>query len=168
MRKSFEVADRNWTDIGSDVNWVDYGGTWARKMSDTEYLVLQFENCEDWGDGATGYHVSLSQVDLDSPQLESAMKSCDCPADGLDTFGDPIAPENYRLCKVSSCVLYGAKAPLFQESGRNVRKLVAAAKREARTLMTDREAMSDRLDQPVNAIMTSARNYRDGKIWSSG
>lgn len=164
---NLKVTDRNWTDIGSDVCWEDHGGLWARKISDTQYIIMQFENCEDWGDGATGYHVSLAEVDLTSPALASALECCDCPADGLDDYGNPIPAEQYRLWQVVSCAQYGAKAPLYQESGTNVRKLIASAKREARTLIADREALDERLDRPVNAIMTSARNYRDGKIFTS-
>ena len=81
--------------------------------------------------------MSLSEVDLNTPELASCMRSHDVPEDGCDEYGDPIPAENYRLWKVEACYSHGAKAPLFQESGHNVRKLIAAAKREARQLASN-------------------------------
>jgi len=163
-RKEFSVVDRNWHDLCSDVNWTDYDGSWARKVTETRYLVIQFENCREWGDGATGYHVSLSEVDLNAPNVLNAYRSSDVPLDGIDEYGEDIPKDRYRLMCVWACHSYGIKAPLFQASGRNVRKLVAAAKREARRLIGSKAEYRKRMARPVNALGSMAREYQRGEI----
>lgn len=152
-----------WTDIGSDVNWADYGGLWARHIEGTRYHVIRFENCREWGDGATGYHVELSEVTLDNPQLESALAS-----NGL-TMADmsEIQERGREWAKVSALHSHGAKAPLFQNASANSWALLRAAKRESRLLQRDQSEYSDRMDRPVNAIGTSARNYGLGIIFAA-
>ena len=94
------------------------------------------------------------------------MRSHDVPEDGCDEYGDPIPAENYRLWKVEACYSHGAKAPLFQESGHNVRKLIAAAKREARQLASNDDEYQARMSRPVNAIGSTAREYQQGDLQS--
>jgi hypothetical protein len=170
MRDNHSPLGKAWTDIGSDVNWIDYGGRWARHIAGTRYHVIRFENCEEWCDGATGYNCDLQEVDTSNPQLADAIASCGLdavnngdPQDWTDEFGDPV-PE---LAKVEALSGYGAYAPLWQESGSNSHNLLRAAKRESRLLATDDTAYQERMDRPVNAIGTSARNYGLGRILSS-
>ena len=154
---------RAWVDIGSDVNWIDYGGRWARHVSGTRYHVIRFENCSEWGDGATGYHCDLSEVDIASPKLESALACC-----GLTMAEIADIQEKHReWAKAEALSSYGAAAPLWQEAGKNAHALIRAAKRESRMLASDPEALEERLDRPVNAIGTSARNYALGRILST-
>lgn len=157
---------KRWTDIGSDVNWSEHGGCWARHIDGARYHVIRFENCREWGDGATGYHVELSEVTIDNPQLRAALESCDYPIDGRDAIGDPI--HGWEWMQVDALHSYGAKAPLFQESSANSWSLIRAAKRESRLLQTDSVEYQERMDRPVNAIGTSARNYGLGIIFASG
>jgi hypothetical protein len=124
----FKVEDRNWTDIGSDVNWQDYGGHWARKIDDTNYMVIHFDRETDSDD----YYVTVSEVDLAHEWLAGAMQHADVPTDGLDEYGDKIDPEAYRLMQVWACHSYGARSEVFQATGRNVRNLIAFAKRAGR------------------------------------
>ncbi len=152
---------RRWVDIGSDGNWIDYGGRWARHVGGTRYHVVRFENCEEWGHGATGYHCDLSEVDVDSPQLHSALGSCGL---SLEEMADVQAPRR-EWAKVEALAGYGAAAPLWQQAGTNANKLLRAAKRESRMLASDPAALDERLDRPVNAIGTSARDYALGKLW---
>jgi hypothetical protein len=147
-----------WIDICSDVNWSEHGGCWARLIEGTRYHVIRFENCEEWGDGATGYHCDLSEVDTSNPQLASAQRSCGY---------DGTVNESLPLCQVYCLHAYGAHAPLWQQAGTNARELIRAAKRESRLLQRDSAEYEDRMDRPVNAIGTSARNYGLGKILSS-
>lgn len=48
-----KIGDHVWTDIGSDVNWREYGGSWARAMpTETEprrFAVLRLDVGEDTG-----------------------------------------------------------------------------------------------------------------------
>jgi hypothetical protein len=159
-----------WTDIGSDVNWTDYGGNWARHIEGTRYHVIRFHNCEEWGDGATGYHVDLREVDLTNPQLERAMQGCGPdatnngdPLDWSDEYGDPLP----RLALVAALADSGAPAPLWQDGGTNAHKLLRAARAESRMLARDAAALEERMDRSVNAIGTSARNYGLGKLFAS-
>jgi len=148
-----------WTDIGSDVNWSEYGGRWARHIEGTRYHVIRFENCREWGDGATGYHCDLQEITLDNPQLERALESCG----GSDLDGE----SKVEWVKVDALSSYGAYAPLWQQAGTNARELLRAAKRESRTLERDADAHEERMNRPVNAIGTSARNYGLGRILGS-
>jgi len=161
-RKDYGPLGKAWIDIGSDVDWQGHGGRWARHIEGTRYHVIRFENCEDWGDGATGYHCDLQEVTIDNPQLEQAMRS---------TCGNELLsetpPEAHNWVKVEALSSYGAYAPLWQEASGNSWALLRAAKRESRLLATDSAEYEDRMDRPVNAIGTSARNYGLGRILSS-
>ncbi len=156
-----------WTDIGSDVNWKDYGGRWARHISGTRYHVLRFENCEEWGDGATGYHCDLSEVDIANEQLHNALKSCGVTERRgkvwLDDQGEPVGD----LWKCEALASYGAAAPLWQDSGTNAHQLMRAGKRESRELTADPARLEAALDRPVNKIGSTAREYAAGDINSA-
>ncbi len=165
MRNEHGPLGKGWTDIGSDVNWSEYGGRWARHIAGTRYHVIRFENCEEWGDGATGYHCDLQEVDITNERLSSALNSCDLPADGLDEYGEPF--KHWHLMVVEALSSYGAYAPLWQEAGTNSHKLLRAAKRESRLLATDDEAYQVRMDRPVNAIGSTAREYATGDVNSA-
>jgi hypothetical protein len=167
------VENKVWRDIGSDVCWSDHGGLWARKMPGRpgHYLVICFENCADWdrefADGKT-FHVELSECSLDNPQLESALKCCGIDPDGCDEYGEPHAPETWDMMRVYALHSYGARAPLFQEQGRNVWKLIRAAKREA-TIMCRPHGIPvyhERMRTPVNAIGSTAYEYAIGDLQS--
>lgn len=149
---------RQWQDIGSDVNWADYGGMWARPQRGKpgRYWVIQFENRREWGDGATGYHVQLHDAYLDNPQRAQALESSGIDDDSLTW-----------QCVVYCLQRYGATAPVYQESGNNAHRLVRFAKAEAVRLESDSQLYQDAMDQPVNRIGTSAANYGDGVIFTS-
>lgn len=145
-----------WIDIGSDVNWIDYGGVWARQVDATRWFVLQFANCADWGD--TGYDVELSEVDTEADP-QTLARACDCV--GLDQ--DDATP----LELVAAMHSDGAKAPLYSQAGTNAHQLVRAARREARVLIADSDVYRARMDRPVNAIGSTAREYQAGDIRSA-
>lgn len=163
MKQDNGPLGKAWTDIGSDVNWIDYGGRWARHIVGTRYHVIRFENCEEWGDGATGYHCDLQEVDIASEQLEQAYKCVGLHAEEVAEHGMPARD----LIKVEALASYGAYAPLWQEAGTNSRKLLSAAKRESRLLATDDDAYEARMDRPVNAIGSTAREYASGDVNSA-
>lgn len=161
-RRSYGPLGKAWTDIGSDGNWPEYGGRWAKHIAGTRYHVIRFENCKEWGDGATGYHCDLHEVDVANPQLKSALASSGMtPADLAD-----LQHPNREWAKVDALSSYGAYAPLWQEAGANSHKLLRTAKQESRLLATDSDEYEDRMDRPVNAIGTSARNYGLGIIFT--
>jgi len=150
MKKAFQF-------LTGDVNYLDYGGKWYRQVDATRYHVIELINYWE----ATGekdmdkYYVSLSEVDLNSPQLKEAIKCC---GDDENELTD--------LWKVDSLASYGAKAPLGTWSGSNANKLIASAKRESRSL-DNPEAYEEAMSRPVNAIGSTAREYANGDINSA-
>ncbi len=167
MRNEHGPLGKGWTDIGSDVNWSEYGGRWARHIAGTRYHVIRFENCEEWGDGATGYHCDLQEVDTSNPRLKDAMRSSDVPFDALNEYGEPIEAALYRLMQVEALSSYGAYAPLWQEAGTNSHRLLRAAKRESRLLATNDTEYQARMDRPINAIGSTARELATGDVNSA-
>jgi hypothetical protein len=160
---------RTWHDIGSDGDWIDYGGMWARRVSETRYHVLRFDNLEEHtGEQDAGYHCDLSEVDTENGQLQSALESCGYPIErsGKQFFEadheTPLLPLN---C-VAALALYGARAPLWQASGHNAHSLVRQAKSESRRLSASPEAYEQAMDRPVNAIGSTAREYAAGDMLS--
>lgn len=139
-----------------DVNWLDYGGSWCRKVGN-RYHVIEFTNMHD----ATGdtdqakYCVELREIDLDSPQRERAAESCDVSDD---------ASELEWVYALSS---YGAYAPLDSWSGNNAHRLLREARAESRSLESDPDALEAALDRPVNRIGSTAREYQAGDINSA-
>jgi hypothetical protein len=121
-------VSRTWVDIGSDVNWIDYGGRWARHIDGTRYHVIRFENMAEYSREQTGYVCELLEVDTTDSRLDSARECCGYAADWCDDYGKPL-PE---ACKVDALVSYGAYSMLSQDSGKNAHKLVRAAKRYSR------------------------------------
>lgn len=121
------MSARGWTDIGSDVNWREHGGLWARRIEGTEtlYSVVRFCNSADWG--AIGYHCDLLEVDLESPQLDAARESCGYAADWCDEYGEPLSD----WCKVAALAGYGGYDLICQETSRNAHALLRAIKRRA-------------------------------------
>jgi hypothetical protein len=152
-----------WTDIGSDSDWKGSGGRWARHIAGTRYHVIRFENCAEWGDGATGYHCDLQEVDIASEQLDDACQCVGIESDWCDEYGQPL-PD---LCKAEALSSYGAYAPLWQEASGNAHALLRAAKRESRQLATDAQAYEARMSRPVNRIGSTAREFAAGDVSSA-
>lgn len=160
MRNEHGPLGKAWTDIGSDVNWIDYGGRWARHIEGTRYHVIRFENCSEWGDGATGYHCDLQEVDTTNPLWPDAVRSCDVE---LGRYEPKIQP----FVMAEALSTYGAYAPLWQDGGTNAHKLLRAAKAESRLLATNSAEYEARMDRPVNKIGSTAREYATGDINSA-
>lgn len=158
---------KQWHDIGSDVNWIDYGGRWARHVGGTRYHVIRFDNmieaCGRDADPSQPYHCDLHEVDVASEQLASALE-----CNGLDEseMADRQEPgKQWALAEALSS--YGAYAPLWQDGGRNAHELIRAAKRESRRLATDSAAYEAAMDRPVNRIGSTAREYQAGDTESA-
>jgi len=156
---------RVWHDIGSDVNWSDHGGLWARRIDATRYHVIRFENCADWGDGASGYHCDLQEVTLDAPadQLQGALSYVGLDPSELATFH----AHHRALAIVQALSSYGAYAPLWQSGGKNAHALLRAAKSESRSLEQDAAEYQARMERPVNRIGSTAREYQAGDTSSA-
>lgn len=156
---------RTWYDIGSDVNWIDYGGRWARHIEGTRYHVIRFDNLEECtGEAGAGYHCDLSEVDTESEQLRSALECCGYPIEreGGQFFEADHATPLLPLNAVEALSSYGAYAPLWQAGGHNANALVRAAKAESKRLQRDASAYETAMDRPVNAIGSTAQEYAAG------
>lgn len=139
---------KKWTVLRDDDDLVE-----VKYLGDRKYLVLEVLELETHtGKGAFG--VELALVDLDevnAKTIRSAMQCYGC---------EDEAPEELAL--VEMLFGYGAKAPLFSDEagGRAVARRLGRS--EARNLDID-EAM----DQPVNAIGSTAREYMNGDFLSA-
>jgi hypothetical protein len=154
---------KNWIDIGSNVNWQDHGGNWAKKAKDGSYFVITFVDFH-YATGATEgakYYAILQRVDLsDLPAdtIKSAMKYCG--------FDDLDAGEINEIMIVEACAGYGAAQPLQEFLGNRAASVRAAASRAAESYMRDAYALDERLERQVNAIGNNAKEYARGEFWS--
>lgn len=168
-----------WTQLCSDVNWQDYHGMWAKRARDGSWYVLQWTNMID----AMGKHEAaefgskyecqvkrLDFADLAPDAIASALKSCGFELTKEGTIenehdGDEVCDkEHATLFILESCIGYGLGAPLetFMGNGHPLR-VRGKARKYAETVMRHAAALEERLDRPVNAITTSARDYGSGR-----
>lgn len=113
-----------WRDIGSDVNWLEYGGLWARHIGGPAWHVIAFHN-DGESDDRPRYAVTLSEVTLEHPWAESARESCSYAPGWLDEYGEPLGDE----CKVNALHGYGARRAFATFEGNNAHALLRAARR---------------------------------------
>jgi hypothetical protein len=173
---------KGWTDAGSDTNWEDYGGLWARRAPDGSWYVLRWTNLWDAAGEDSGldkYECDVKRIHLgETPkrEIDSALKSCGWSLreeDGKpivvnDWEGTPVVvgdAEHFELCLVECCVGYGLGAPLESFTGSKYPlRIRAEARRYAEQCMKDDDLLEERLDRPVNAIGSTAREYGAGDI----
>lgn len=122
------MSARGWTDIGSDVNWREYGGLWGRCVGGTRWHVIWFMPCSEYERDKPGYMCELTEVDTTSGDLASALRFCGYAEDQKDEYGEPLPVE----CVVSALHSYGARDKLWDDIGPNAHKLVRHAKRYSR------------------------------------
>lgn len=132
----------------------------ALKLGPHKFAFLELTDMDDAcgrdNEGMPRYVVEVAIVDLDqlAPEnIASALQAC-----GWE--GMPETP----IATAESCYGYGAKAPMFSESGGNRRELIRAGKREARLLASDADEIAMRMERPVNAIGSTANEYMRGDI----
>lgn len=168
MVKHYVPGMRGWTDIGSDVNWEDYGGKWARRAADSSYYVVDFtsmwetcgeDNCKS--DGQDRYVVEVKRVDLTALSADQITRALECVS--LDLAEVP--EDNRETALVEACVSYGLIQPLESFSGDVYpARLRAQARRYAETCMRDAALLAERLARPVNKIGSTAEEYGRGDI----
>ncbi|MFA5053852.1 MAG: hypothetical protein WC565_07325 [Parcubacteria group bacterium] len=129
-----------------------------RRFAFVEIMDMD-DACGRDNEGYPRYCGDVAIVDLEEigpSNIASAMKSC-----GWD--GMPSTP----IAVAEACYQYGAKAPMWSQSGGNRRELLRAGKREARELAGDASEIEDRMSRPVNAIGSTANEYMRGDLDSA-
>jgi len=172
---------RGWTDIGSDVNWGDYGGKWARRAKDGSWYVLDFTNMWDAcgeedckADRQAQYVCEVKRVNLSTLPIDRIKSALACVGSRMTVegivsdSGDLIAAkdsEGHMLAIVEACVSYGAVEPLNSFGGDNYPSRVRAdARRYAETCMKDAALLAERLARPVNRLGSTAAEYGRGDL----
>jgi len=151
---------RKWQNIynwGSD-EYLDTRHIGGRAYQSVEILDMN-AYCGRDNEGQPKYCVELSLVDLDvipASNVESAIASC-----GWD---DDMEADDLQIAE--ACRSYGAKAPLFSDSGNNWRKLLADARREANELASPRK-LTAAMNRPVNKLGSTAAEYMRGDLDSA-
>lgn len=171
-----------WTDIGSDVNWSDYGGIWIKKDAYGGWYVIQFDN----------RYYSLGEQECketDTPKFFCSVKYIDLPEiaerikiHALDYYGpftkyvirfdvdnswryqgQCVSPECPEALLVDALVHHSVSGPLetFQ-SPTGPWKLRNCARKYAERLMKDSDARDARLDQRVNMLGNTCRDFARG------
>ncbi len=192
-RKDRYQTPRGWTLLTGDVNWDEYGATWARKGPDGAWYVVTFANMEEALDerefkssGLCRYEAAVKRVDLrtaPAEQVKGALESCGLSVDPAADFndeGEPIPgivgnggnaitdPAQVESCIVECLVGFGGGAPLGDETGNGwplrVRK---AGMRLAESYMRDEHKRAAALARPVNRIGSTAEEYGHGDVWSA-
>ncbi len=170
---------KSWKDLGGDVNWEDYGGKWGRRAKDGSWYVLDFTNmdeaCGKDNEGQPTYVCEVKRFDratTPTAEVRSALRSSGLKLlfDGkLVQDGDSTVVDSKwkEQTIVEACVSYGLGAPIWSESGNRASWVRANARRYAERCMKDDALLEDRLDRPVNAIGSTAREYGAGDIQSA-
>lgn len=162
---------KGWIDLGSDVNWEDYSGLWGKKAPDGTWFVLVFTNMEDaCGDDALHgpepmrYHCEVRQIcpkELSPKQQSDILTYIGMDEEDLLE----MTPEMAEQVMVEAASSYGIYAPLCSDhSMARPTWLRAAMKREAEAYMGEPDLLEAALDQPVNRIGSTARDFRAGNI----
>jgi hypothetical protein len=169
-----------WIDIGSDANWEDYGGIWAKKdKRDGSWYVIRFMNLWDAcgeRDGLSQYECDVKRIgEVSNEQRDSALKSCGyeyvqekalkLTVSIVQTYDGAIIAEgkDCEIYLVYCLVGHGGGAPLESFRASVYPKRVRAeAIRYAKQCMKDSELLQGRLARPVNAIGSTAEEYGRG------
>ncbi len=140
-----------------------YDGLSVRRVSAQRYHYIQVtdmdEACGRDNEGRPRYVVELSEVDLDSlseATVKSARQSC-----GWDS-----APDSDEAT-AEMCFQYGARAPLHSVDTNSATRGFRECRQESYTLTKDSAAYAERMERPVNAIGSTAREYMQGDIYSA-
>jgi len=169
---------KNWMFLTGDINWEDHGAKWAKCDPVTgAWWILDFENKEEWGDGAIGYYCGIKYVDLTEVPPETiadALRSCGWSLELSpssmsmsivnDYDGTEVASgDAFELCLIHSLVGYGVSAPMGSEEGRSYPLRVRArARRFANGMMQDTELTAEALARPVNQLGSTAADFGRG------
>lgn len=148
-----------WIDIGSDVNWDEHGGNWAKKAQDGSWYVITFDNLEGHGIyDLPKYLATVKNIEpreVDTEELKSALQCI-----GMD-FKD-VDDELELVFALNS---HGIFATLEEISGdKNPDSIKERAIKVAEEFMSDSNKLNEALDKEINKIGTTNRGARNGDI----
>lgn len=172
--------------LGGDVNYVDHGGTWYRKVGDRNYHVIELQQWNDLDNTRekTRYNVTLCEVDVGalaetkqngSVPLKDALRSCGWKINTrrgiVQEHDDELVCANgivFDLVCLEALHGHGNKARLADLCGNNWRKLIREASQTSRELDPKKnpEAHEEAMEAPGNGFMSSKRNMMLGIIFT--
>ena len=167
---------KNWIELCSDVNWIDYHGMWAKKARDGAWYVLRWTNLVDAGGSEfedTPYECEVKRLDLAEVDPTDALKSYGWYQSDEGIVNDydgsiVVGPDHAEQAIVEACIQYGLGAPLESFTGAKYpTRIRANARRYAEQCMHDAALLEERLARPVNRIGSTAAEYGRGDINSA-
>lgn len=167
--------------LTGDMDWEEYGGSWYRKIDHRFHVVKVFNWEEAVGEAEASeidgtHHIDLVEVDTnDEERIKSALECCGYYADEdgniVADSGDMLAElkdeDTWRLVVCESMVAYGSYAHIRDFSGSNLHEMFATMVVESNQMVDDAEAYENRMNRPVNAIGSTAREMQRGDINSA-
>lgn len=147
--------------LSGDVNWQVYGGMFvSKKYNNGEFdywLVLEVNSEEE--SGGNYYYVSLysvSPAEAGEENLKAALESMGAEHLSKEALTD--------MLKVDALVSYGVRATLYHVEGSNLRKLMKAARVQAKGA----EIMYGfYMDQPQNQLGATGWEFQRGDLFGS-
>lgn len=142
-----------WTELYKD----SPGGVyWRRLEPERFHLIVWFDWHEHENEPPLHYNVALVEVDLREAGDEAFKQVRSYVGEGVELERDnPWTADAFKS--------YGLAAPLLDNSGNNLHRLLAAAKRESKRL-DDPEVLEEAMSRPVNRIGSTAREFMRGGI----
>lgn len=148
--------------LTGDINWQQYGGTWlSQKLNNGEFdywLAIKVMNWEDATgekpDGNT-YNVELLSVSPSEAGPENIKQAFGCC--GMDD--DSLL--NNPVCQCDALLSYGVYAHLWSADGKNIHKLMRAAREQA---LLASSLYGFYMDRVQNRIGDSGWDFQRGDI----
>jgi hypothetical protein len=156
---------------------------WARQARDGSWYVLRWTNMLDaCGEdevevhGLDKFECQVKRLDLPNlgrGPIASALASAGLrlnlsTGELVSSQGDVTEPPDAVLRLVECCIDAGLGAPLDTFTGNGHPLHVRGrARRYAMQCMRDAELLTERLERPVNAFMTSAQSYGAGVVFKA-
>jgi hypothetical protein len=156
------MTDQNWKFLTGDVNWEDYGGKFYRRVETCFFIITVMNWFDTVGEDEATDEFNVSVDVCDIAELNDANKK-----DLLQSCGWDGADEDDPLVWAEIMHSYGMKAPLWDANGDDIDSLMSEAKMEGDALIEDSAEFEERMNRPVNAIGSTAREYMKGDLNSA-
>lgn len=180
-KTGFAEFDATFDFLTGDMDWEEYGGSWYRKVDHRFHVVKIFDWREAVGEDEASeidgtHHIELVEVDTnDEDRIKPALECCGYYADEDGNIvcdsGDMLAElkdeDTWRLIVCEAMVSYGSFANIHDYSGSDLDKMFATMLAESNQMVDNPGAYERRMNRPVNAIGSTAREMQRGDINSA-